>query len=136
MAVRYAIIGVLFALILLYFIGGYYHARRRLSRNLPPLPYHRWMVRSRLRGPVYAHAMPTYQQPYYSQAQGYHAPQGSQGGGYAPPPPAYGMHEAPPPVYQPPAGGSKVAADQHYVAVGEASNGGPAAPAPAAGREA
>ncbi|KAI7360065.1 hypothetical protein KC320_g37 [Hortaea werneckii] len=44
MAVRYTIVGLLFAALLLFFVGGYFHARRRLQKGLPPLSYHRWMV--------------------------------------------------------------------------------------------
>ena len=124
MTIRYALAALLFALALLYFIGGYAHARRRLSRNLPPLRYHRWMVTSsrRYRGqhPVNSAAyMQRYQSPFQhqQQQQGYGQGEGMGAGGYmmneyAPPPPAYHSSEVPPPVYQPPEGASKVLADQ------------------------
>nr|OQO04088.1 hypothetical protein B0A51_18464 [Rachicladosporium sp. CCFEE 5018] len=126
MAVRYAIITLIFALLVGYFLGGYLHAKRRVSKGLPPLAYHRWMVNRR----TSRYAAPSqqwYSQPYYQNGgnQGYNA--GSYGmQGFAPPPPAYEGHVAPPPVYQPPQGGSKVAADQNYVPVqraGESSGG-------------
>lgn len=128
MAVRYAIIAILFALILLYFIGGYYHARRRLRKNLPPLQYHRWMVRRQQ--PQYAHGQPYYHPQSFGMNQypPQHGYQNSQGG-YVPPPPAYGHYEAPPPVYQPPAGGSKVAADQNYGGDGQGEGSSGTAPA-------
>ena len=141
MAVRYAIITVLFALVLLYFVGGYWHAKRRIRKNLAPLPYHRWMVSRRRYQPAnqqwYNHQPngPHSQQPYYQNNDtAYGGSYGMQG--YAPPPPAYDAHMAPPPVYQPPQGGSKVAADQHYTAMpggrsGESSDAA-AAPAPPA----
>lgn len=104
MAVRYSITLVLLALILLYFVGGYLHARQRVRKGLAPLPYHRWMVRR-----------------YTPQPHGYQAP-GPRGSApesydmhvYPPPPPAYNHNEAPPPVYQPPEGASKALADQNF----------------------
>lgn len=105
---RYAIICVIFAAILVYFIGGYYHAKRRLKKGQPPLAYHRWMVRSSVR----------YQQPQYQPRYQY-GPDPYQEGyvmhGYAPPPnppPAY--HGDAPPAYMPPEGASKAMADQNY----------------------
>ncbi|KAH9827480.1 Chitin synthesis regulation, resistance to Congo red [Teratosphaeria destructans] len=106
MAVRYTIVAIIFAAIFLYFIGGYWHARRRARKGLAPLPYHRWMYR--------------WQQPYDSETrwQTYQQPgQTYQMESYPMPPPAYNPAEAPPPVYQPPEGGSKVLADQSYVHV-------------------
>jgi len=47
MAVRYSIVVILFGAILLYFVGGYFHAKRRVRKGLPPLRYHRWMVNRR-----------------------------------------------------------------------------------------
>jgi len=124
MAVRYAIVGLLFAFVLFFFVGGYYHARRRIRKGQPPLPYHRWMVRRHFRyAPDTRYAQ--YQQPGRTY----------QMNDYPPPPPAYNQYEAPPPVYQPPEGGSKVMANQTYVNVrptGEASDSqGPPAPVPA-----
>jgi len=109
MAVRYAVICVIFAAILLYFLGGYWHARHRLSKGQPPLAYHRWMVNRTVR----------YQQPQH-QAAPYrpyqHGPDPYQEGyvmhRYAPPPPAY--HGDAPPAYAPPEGASKAMADQNY----------------------
>ena len=102
---RYAIVIILFAAILLYFVGGYIHAKRRVRKGLPPLRYHRWMAQRRM-------APRSYNQQYY-QPQGHPGP-GYQMENYAPPPPAYTSADAPPPVYQPPEGGSKVMADQSY----------------------
>ncbi|KAK6398116.1 hypothetical protein LTR65_003196 [Meristemomyces frigidus] len=114
---------LLFASVLLFFVGGYYHARRRLSKGLPPLPYHRWMVQRRTCEP---NGYAQYQQPGQTYMMS----------DYAPAPPAYSSAEMPPPVYQPPEGGSKIMADQSYrqvASVGETSEGtGHAAPAPAA----
>ena len=106
MAVRYAVVALLFATILLFFVGGYVHARRRLNKGLAPLPYHRWMVRRYMHPPSQQQGYQFHPQPQY---------QGYQMENYAPPPPAYTAADAPPPVYQPPVGGSKVLADQSYV---------------------
>ncbi|KAK3115552.1 hypothetical protein LTR53_004999 [Teratosphaeriaceae sp. CCFEE 6253] len=108
MAVRYAVVAFLFAFILIFFVGGYYHARRRLRKGLQPLAYHRWMVRRYLQGPQ-QHAYMAHQQQQQPPYQGYQMDH------YAPPPPAYNNADAPPPVYQPPEGGSKVMADQSYL---------------------
>lgn len=150
MAVRYTIVAILFLLIFLYFIGGYWHARRRLRKNLAPLPYHRWMVKRHLYprpGQYYsygpqAHGVPMYAHPHYqNNGPPQQFPQhpdyyGMQGSSHAPPPPAYHAGDAPPPVYQPPQGGSKVAADQSYAEVSRGGEGSEdvQAPGPAAGR--
>ncbi|KAK1821104.1 hypothetical protein LTR12_004496 [Friedmanniomyces endolithicus] len=106
MAVRYAIVALLFAFVLLFFVGGYYHGRSRMRRGLPPLAYHRWVVRR------YAMRHPGQQQVYAQQQ--FPPTRGYQMEDYPPAPPAYNNHEAPPPTYQPPEGGSKVMADQAY----------------------
>ena len=126
MAIRYTTAALLFTLALLYFLGGYLPARRRLAKNLPPLRYHRWMVMSshrRINHPhnpynaqnsaAYMQRYGNYQSPFQQQQQqqGYGG-QGYMMNEYAPPPPAYHSSEVPPPVYAPPEGGSKVLADQ------------------------
>jgi hypothetical protein len=130
-AVRYTIVSILFFLLIAYFFGGYLHARARLRKNLPPLAYHRWMVKRhnphhhhhnpynphhpRYYNPNNPHGHPMYNQnPYYGQQAQHPDMIGMQGGMNAPPPPAYNAGDAPPPVYQPPVGGSKVAADQSF----------------------
>lgn len=135
-AVRYTIVSILFFLLIAYFAGGYLHARARLRKNLPPLAYHRWMVKRshhhphhHMNDPRYyshAHGHPMYHQnPYYGQQQHHQHPDniGMQSSTHAPPPPAYNASDAPPPVYQPPMGSSKVAADQNFggARVGESS---------------
>lgn len=125
-AVRYTIVAILFFLLFAYFIGGYWHARHRVRKNLPPLAYHRWMVKRRSAHyprywggggvPMYAsHPHHPHNNPYYMQQPQHPDYYGMQGSTHAPPPPAYHAGDAPPPVYQPPPqGGSKVAADQNY----------------------
>ncbi|KAJ9661803.1 hypothetical protein H2198_001768 [Neophaeococcomyces mojaviensis] len=113
--IRWVIVAVLIGLVLLFLIGGYLHAQRRMKNNLPPLRYHSWLVSRRQRERFF----PPRPQVYY-----HHAPYGYQHGGYqhgqavplntyGPAPPAYGEHEWVPP-YQPPQGGSKVDPDQNY----------------------
>lgn len=41
MIIKWAILGSLFALFMLWFIGGYIHAKRRLKAGKPLLGYHR-----------------------------------------------------------------------------------------------
>ena len=113
MGIRYAIVALAFGILLLYFVGGYAHARRRMKKGLPPLAYHRWMVNRRLQ-PSYGMR---YAQPHYGQNQGY------QMENFAPGPPAYHNEEAPPPVYQPPQGSSKVMADQSFAYGHQMENG-------------
>lgn len=124
-AVRYTIVSILFFLLIAYFAGGYLHARRRLRKNLPPLAYHRWMVKrysshhdpTHPRYYYHPHGAPMYHQnPYYGNGQQQQHPDfiGMQSSTHAPPPPAYNAGDAPPPVYQPPVGSSKVAADQSF----------------------
>ncbi|KAK3714643.1 hypothetical protein LTR37_007623 [Vermiconidia calcicola] len=124
MATRYAIVAILFAFILFFFVGGYYHARSRVNNGQQLLPYHRWMVRRS----YYQPAQPRYpfrQDQYNQQSYGME--------GYPPPPPAYSNEEAPPPVYQPPQGATKAMADQSFGGtnrIGEGSgSGGISAPA-------
>jgi len=102
--VRWAIlIGILVVVFTFLFIGNC-HARRRLSRGLPPLRYHRWMLSRNQRArydPNYAPPAPYYN-PY--QREGYNM--------NAMPPPIYDPSHPMPPVYQPPTGGTKVAPSQ------------------------
>jgi len=103
LAVRYIIVVTLFVLVILFLLGGYIHAQRRIRAGLPPLAYHRWLVRrQQARWTAQAHYNPE--------------PHGQPGSypmqNFQPPPPAYNQWDAPP-VYQPPAGGSKTMADQN-----------------------
>ncbi|KAF2146979.1 uncharacterized protein K452DRAFT_294497 [Aplosporella prunicola CBS 121167] len=115
-AIKYAIFGTICLLFLAWFIGGTFHARRRMKQNLPPLAYHRWLFpreyRARFEPRLQAeYAVYQIQTPYGYQpwpgAAGYY------GQGYPPPPPAYNNQDVPP-TYQPPPGASKVAPEQQY----------------------
>ncbi|KAK5556857.1 hypothetical protein LTR46_005369 [Exophiala xenobiotica] len=90
-AIKWAIIAAILVAFLVFFVAGYWHARRRMRKGLPPLAYHRWLVPRRQRMafaqqyPQYAQqvgyyrATPTYHP--YAQGQAYHM------GAYGPPPP-------------------------------------------------
>lgn len=98
-AIKWAIIGAIFLIALLWFVGGYYHAQSRMKRGLRPLAYHRWLLprsqRARFQ-PQNQFSLNQQQGWYYDgyQMQAYPAP-------------AYDPSHAPPPVYQPPQGTSK-----------------------------
>ncbi|KAA6415649.1 MAG: hypothetical protein FRX48_00365 [Lasallia pustulata] len=112
-AVKWAILSAIFLLFLAWFVGGYYHAKRRMRRGLPPLAYHRWLVPRAQRARF---------QNHFAQPQNdfsfYHVQNGNGNGeGYgmqAFPPPAYNLNHEAPPTYQPPMGGSKVNPSQDY----------------------
>ena len=109
LAVRYAIVALLFIFLFAFFIGGYYHAQRRLRNGQQPLAYHAWMVRRRQ---AYYPPQPRYAWPHDPNAPAYGPSYGMEG--YPPPPPAYNNAEVPPPVYQPPQGATKAMADQSF----------------------
>lgn len=106
MAVRYAIVAVLLGSVLLFFLIGYYHAKRRLAKGQSPLAYHRWMTRQ----PVYRPTQQQHRYHYRREPPTYGYPMET----YAPPPPAYNTAEELPPVYQPPQGGAKTMADESF----------------------
>jgi len=99
--VRWSIFFGIFFLFLAYMVGGYYHAKRRINKGLPPLAYHRWLLSRRQR----ARYDPNYRNPsvYYNTY-----PDGGQYGMHPMPPPMYDPSQPPPPTYQPPAGGTKI----------------------------
>jgi len=99
--VRWSLFFGLFFLFLAYMVGGYWHARRRISKGLPPLAYHRWLLNRQQR----ARYDPNYQNPsvYYNQY-----PDGGQYGMHPMPPPMYDPNAPPPPTYQLPVGGTKI----------------------------
>ena len=39
--VKWSILGGIFLIFTLWFVGGYFHAKRRIRKGLPPLAYHR-----------------------------------------------------------------------------------------------
>ncbi|KAL9130507.1 MAG: hypothetical protein Q9217_001327 [Psora testacea] len=122
-AVKWSLIGALLLLVLIWLIGGYYHARRRVKKGQTPLPYHRFLL------PRHQRVRHAPQPPFTFYQQGY-----SEGGYpiHAYPPPgkagpkrsasskltltAYNAEQPAPPVYQPPEGGSKVNSSQDWIA--------------------
>ncbi|KAL8724552.1 MAG: hypothetical protein Q9181_006775 [Wetmoreana brouardii] len=118
-AIKWAVVAAIFLAVVLFFVGGYFHAKRRIRRGQPPLPYHR-----RMRYP------PAQQFTFYRHQQGPY-----EMNPYPPPPPAYHNDMPPPPQYEPPQGASKANPDQSYTAppgpppAAEASAAGPSSPA-------
>ncbi|KND91278.1 hypothetical protein TOPH_04059, partial [Tolypocladium ophioglossoides CBS 100239] len=89
----------IFALIMGYIIGGYYHAQSRLRKGLPLLAYHKCLVSRRAPQPQYQDGWPQNNYGYY-QRNAYQMND-------MPPPPVYDPSR--PPMYPgPPDGGSKV----------------------------
>ena len=39
--IKWGIVGALILIFVLWIVGGYYHAKRRIAKGLPPLAYHR-----------------------------------------------------------------------------------------------
>ncbi|MCJ1425776.1 hypothetical protein MMC29_003676 [Sticta canariensis] len=105
-AIKWAVIGAVFLIALLWFVGGYYHAQRRMKRGLRPLAYHRWLLPRSQRARFPPHNVFSIHQ----QQAGYN--DGYQMQSY--PPPAYDSSHAPPPAYQPPQGASKINPSQEW----------------------
>ncbi|KAI1844818.1 hypothetical protein JX266_009046 [Neoarthrinium moseri] len=109
--IKWSIFFGLIALFLLYLIGGYLHARRRMRKGLAPLRYHRCLVpRAQLARVDPAYAYP--QNPTYTNYAAGGPPQGGYYGMQPMPPPVYDpnrppMYDVPPPG-APPQGGSKL----------------------------
>jgi len=94
--VKYSLLAVFIAVLLLWVVVGSAHARRRIARGQTPMRYHRWLV-PREHRPVYWAGHSQYH--YYNQSQ----PRRSRAPELAPaPPPEYNAADMPP-VYQPPA---------------------------------
>ncbi|KAF1912585.1 hypothetical protein BDU57DRAFT_522953 [Ampelomyces quisqualis] len=113
--IKWIILGVLFALFLGWFVGGYIHAKRRLKKGLPLLGYHRFLIsfsERKRHGQVPQHHFAFYRQdqqafyPHGSQQQQQGAYQPRSDGPYAEPPPTYNG-DAPPQYYAPGAAATK-----------------------------
>lgn len=132
---RIAVGCIILGLLVLILIASYMHAQRRVRKGLAPLPYHRWLVSSRQYPYGQAQNTHAYYQPnagpyppgQYGPAQTYpmsgYAAQQQQ---WHHPPPAYGQEQWDvPPVYQPPpAGASKINANQNISDMSRAENSG------------
>ncbi|OAP63586.1 hypothetical protein AYL99_02813 [Fonsecaea erecta] len=140
-AIKWAVVAAILLAFSFYFLAGHLHAKRRMQKGLPPLPYHRWLV-SRRQKVAFLQQHPQYanQFAFYRAQQervgpyGYSCTPGSgqafqMGGMYGPPPPAYHEPEYVP-AYTPPQenGSNKVNPDQRF----EPPNGPPPSPANAA----
>lgn len=105
-AVKWSIVAAIFLIAFVWFIGGYYHAQSRMRNGMPPLAYHKWLVRRSQRerfqsqNNIFLHEQP----------QGYNASYPT----YALPPPVYNPTYVPPPPYQPPQGASKASPSQQW----------------------
>jgi hypothetical protein len=100
--VRWSIFFGIFILFLAFMMIGYWHAKRRIYKGLPPLAYHRWLLNRHQR----ARYDPSYQNPHVFYNN--YPPPGGQYGMHPMPPPMYDPNAPQPPTYQPPAGASKV----------------------------
>jgi len=104
--VKWILLVAFFAVFFGWFVGGYIHAKRRLRRGLPLLPYHRFLVSYSERR-RYGQAAPPQnhftfyqtQNPYQPNATAY---QQRQDGAWAEPPPLYHNTDAPPQYFAPP----------------------------------
>lgn len=107
-AIKWAVVGAILVLLVLWLVLGRMHAQRRLRRGQRPMVYHRLLVPRPQRARFYP------QPQYASNGPGW----GSEGYPMqAYPPPAYNTDHIPPPVYQPPNGGSKINPHQDWAAV-------------------
>ncbi|KAL9623781.1 MAG: hypothetical protein Q9160_002012 [Pyrenula sp. 1 TL-2023] len=101
-AVKWGIVGAIFLFALIYVVGGYLHAQRRMKKGLRPLAYHRFLVSRSQR----ARFEPMNNYTFTPVNNGYAM------NGYPAPPPAYNPAYPPPPNYMPPEGASKAAPAQ------------------------
>jgi len=105
-AVKWGIIGGIFVVFLALFLGGHWHAQRRIKKGLQPLPYHRWLLTRSQRARFASPRQNNFS--FYRQQDGYAMH------GYAPPPPAYNRDADNAPAYTPPQGASKINPSQNY----------------------
>ncbi|KAH3948309.1 hypothetical protein HBI56_126510 [Parastagonospora nodorum] len=117
--IKWIILGVIFALFMAWFVGGYIHAKQRLKKGLPLLGYHRFLIsysERKRHGQVPQNHFTFYaqEQPYYPQGQQPPYAQRPGAGPYAEPPPMYNNADAPPQYFAPP-GASKASPNQQGV---------------------
>ncbi|KAF1932307.1 uncharacterized protein M421DRAFT_1952 [Didymella exigua CBS 183.55] len=113
MIIKWTILGSLFGLFMLWLVGGYVHAKRRLKAGKPLLAYHRFLVSWQERKRYGQEGTPQNHFTFYNAQNPYTAQppyQQRQDGSWAEPPPLYNGDA--PPVYGAPPGASKVSADQ------------------------
>ncbi|KAJ4382861.1 hypothetical protein N0V86_002086 [Didymella sp. IMI 355093] len=109
MIIKWAVLGSLFAFFMLWFIGGYMHAKRRLKAGKPLLGYHRFLVSWQERKRYGQANIPqnnyTPYNPYNTQPY-----QQRHDGAWPEPPPMYNGDA--PPMYGAPAGATKAHPNQ------------------------
>ncbi|KAI5846886.1 hypothetical protein BZA05DRAFT_129534 [Tricharina praecox] len=119
-AIKYGILFGLLSLGFLVIFGSWMHARQRMRKGQPPLPYHRWLVPRMYRARFEPHLrVPEANFSFYEHDErhrggggggvgGYGGGSGGGGGGggagdgydmHAVPPPVYNPHLAQPPAY-------------------------------------
>ncbi|MCJ1237482.1 hypothetical protein MMC14_005468 [Varicellaria rhodocarpa] len=99
LAIKWAVFGSLFLILMLWFTVGYWHAQRRMRKGLRPLAYHRWMIPYEQRKP--------FEPSLQNQFSFYRVNDNAEYGMDAMPPPVYNPNSVAPPTYQPPKGVSK-----------------------------
>ncbi|KAF2013406.1 hypothetical protein BU24DRAFT_236978 [Aaosphaeria arxii CBS 175.79] len=108
--IKWVIFACFFGFFMLWFVGGYIHAKRRIKKGLPLLAYHRWLVPRRHYNPQpqnhFTFYSPQHQHPYGP------PPQQRPDGTWPQPPPTY-AHDAPPSYYAPPGGNPNGAAKMY-----------------------
>ncbi|KAL1657183.1 hypothetical protein SLS61_000225 [Didymella pomorum] len=113
MIIKWAILGSLFAFFMLWFIGGYIHAKRRLKAGKPLLGYHRFLVSWQERKRYGQANIPQNHFTFYNPQNPYAAQQPyqqRQDGAWPEPPPMYNGDA--PPVYGAPPGATKTNPNQ------------------------
>ncbi|TQV98579.1 chitin synthesis regulation, resistance to congo red domain-containing protein [Cordyceps javanica] len=100
-AIRWSLFGLFVLIILLWVVGGYFHAKHLMKKGLPLKSYHSCFFPRQPRMQQAGWYRPYNAYPYGPQQDGYNM-------NYMPPPPTYDANR--PPEYQqgPPAGASKV----------------------------
>lgn len=110
MIIKWSILGGLFLFFMLWFFGGYIHAKRRLKAGKPLLKYHRFLVgwneRKRYGQTPQNHFTFYSTQNPYQQRPGAAPYQQRQDGSWPEPPPMYNGTDAPPQYFAPPPPGA------------------------------
>ncbi|KAJ4393859.1 hypothetical protein N0V93_003075 [Gnomoniopsis smithogilvyi] len=105
--VKWSVFLGMLVILTLYVTIGYWHAKQRIRKGLPPLAYHRWLI-SR---PELARVDPRYAYPQPAQYNTYRPEYYNMQPNMPPPPPMYDPAGRPP-MYEPPPQGTKAAPNQ------------------------
>lgn len=120
---KWVILACIFLFFMIWFVGGYIHAKQRLKKGLPLLFYHRFLVSYSERRRYGQAGVPqnhftfyqTQPQPYASHQNGPY--QQRHDGAWSEPPPLYQNNDAPPQYFAPP-GATKVNGNQRTEGAG------------------